>query len=131
MTAVRGWIGVDLDGTIARYDGWQGDTHIGPPIMDMVAIVRDILQRGELDVKIFTARVSGDDPDEVTAVTKAIRRWCLEHIGQSLEVTCKKDYKMVALYDDRAVQVWPNTGRTVMQDYADAMERLAAYEEAK
>jgi hypothetical protein len=27
-----GWIGVDLDGTLAHYDGWKGIDHIGEPI---------------------------------------------------------------------------------------------------
>lgn len=28
----RGWIGVDLDGTLAEYHGWKGVDHIGPPV---------------------------------------------------------------------------------------------------
>lgn len=32
----NGWIGVDLDGTLAHYDHWRGETHIGPPIAPMV-----------------------------------------------------------------------------------------------
>lgn len=40
-----------------------------------------------------------------------IKAWCLEHLGQELEVTCSKDYGMILLYDDRAVQIIPNTGR--------------------
>lgn len=27
-----GWIGVDLDGTLAEYTGWKGVEHIGEPI---------------------------------------------------------------------------------------------------
>jgi len=36
----RPWIGVDLDGTLAHYDGWKGPTHIGAPIHKMVQRVR-------------------------------------------------------------------------------------------
>lgn len=121
MSARKGWVGVDLDGTLAYYDGWKGETHVGKPIPAMVKIVRDILEGGALDVRVFTARVSGDDAEEVAAVTKAIQTWCIEHIGQSLPVTCKKDYQMVGLYDDRAIQVIPNTGVTV-QSGCDALE---------
>lgn len=122
----RGWIGVDLDGTIAYYDGWKGETHIGAPIPGMVSIVRRVLEEGDMDVRIFTARVASNDPEEVAAVTNAIQAWCREHIGQSLEVTCRKDYQMVALYDDRAIQVLPNSGELLMHHYDRALERLTA-----
>ena len=26
------WIGVDLDGTLAEWDGWHGHQHVGEPI---------------------------------------------------------------------------------------------------
>ena len=32
MNEDKAWIGVDLDGTLARYDGWKGIEHIGEPI---------------------------------------------------------------------------------------------------
>jgi hypothetical protein len=41
----------------------------------------------------------------------AIDAWCLEHLGRTLEVTAIKDYGMLQLWDDRCVQVIPNTGR--------------------
>jgi len=44
-------------------------------------------------------------------VTQAIHQWCILHIGKQLRITCKKDYKMIELWDDRAVQVIPNTGK--------------------
>ena len=32
----KAWIGTDLDGTLAKYDGWKGWQHIGDPIPKMV-----------------------------------------------------------------------------------------------
>lgn len=29
MNQIERWIGVDLDGTLAEYDGWRGWKHIG------------------------------------------------------------------------------------------------------
>lgn len=43
----RGWIGVDLDGTLAHYDGWKGETHIGKPIPLMLARVKRWLAEGK------------------------------------------------------------------------------------
>lgn len=113
------WIGVDLDGTLARYDGWKGVDHIGEPIDAMVERVKAWLAAGQC-VKIFTARMHGHgvpvdligstDP-VITDVLTPIQNWCREHIGCVLPVTNVKDFGMVELWDDRAVQVIPNTGR--------------------
>ena len=39
-----------------------------------------------------------------------IQDWTQKHIGERLEVTNQKDYSMVELWDDRAIQVIPNKG---------------------
>lgn len=104
-----GWIGVDLDGTLAHYGGWQGPLHIGQPIVPMVTRVKGWLAEGK-EVRIFTARVA-EDPDGKWE--KAIKEWCKLHIGQELPVTCCKDYGMIELWDDRCIQVIPNTGEPV------------------
>lgn len=106
MTAHSGWIGVDLDGTLAHYSGWKG-TEIGEPVPLMLARVRAWLDEG-LDVRIFTARVF-DDPDGEHLFE--IGLWCKKHLGRVLPVTCTKDYQMIELWDDRAVGVIPNTGK--------------------
>ena len=108
-----------MDGTLAEYHGWQGTTHIGPPIPKMVARVREWLAAGKL-VKVFTARV-GPQPDDVDvlAIREAIQKWCLEHIGQVLPVTATKDFGMVQLWDDRCVQVVPNTGEEAARGGTD------------
>ncbi len=124
----NGWIGVDLDGTLAEYDGWQGVNHIGPPVPAMLQRVRDWLQAG-VQVRIFTARVyplapaaclpgarvstSDPDPRVASAATAVeyIQAWLQQHVGCELPLTCVKDYGMLELWDDRAIQVVRNTGR--------------------
>ena len=127
----RGWIGVDLDGTLAYYDEWRGALHVGEPIPEMLERVRRWLDEGK-DVRIFTARVNRESiasamasPEgaaaaarEVAAVEECIRHWCEKHVGRALPITCCKDYGMIELWDDRCIQVIPNTGRTI----ADEME---------
>lgn len=111
-----GWIGVDLDGTLAHYEGWVGPGHIGAPVPAMVERVKRWLSEG-LEVRIFTARISHDGTErrqaEAAEARKAIALWTQEHIGQILLVTNVKDYAMLELWDDRAVQVMPNTGLPV------------------
>jgi hypothetical protein len=83
----------------------------------MVARVKDWLERG-ITVKIFTARVSTRDPLELAIETSRIKAWCLKHVGQELEAVCSKDYNMLSLYDDRAVQVTENTGDLPVEQLA-------------
>ena len=103
------WIGVDLDGTLAFYDHWGGETEIGEPIPLMVERVKKWLKDG-IDVRILTARVHPDWPN-LTQRRKAVEDWCLKHLGKVLPLTYEKDYLMVELWDDRCVQVIPNTGK--------------------
>lgn len=103
---MSGWIGVDLDGTLAHYDGWKGIDHVGAPVPAMLARVKAWLAAGHT-VKIFTARVCR----EAEEVTAHIHTWCETHGLPALEVTNVKDFGMIELWDDRAVQVEPNTGR--------------------
>ena len=107
---MAGWIGVDLDGTLAHYEGWVGVTHIGDPVPAMVERVLRWIEQGR-DVRIFTARVSR--PEQEKEARRLIEAWCREHIGCVLPITNVKDTKMIELWDDRAVQVVPNTGEPV------------------
>lgn len=104
---MNGWIGVDLDGTLALYDEWRGAGHVGAPIMPMLNRVRAWLNEGK-DVRIFTARVS--NPAQKDEAIIAISEWCMKWFGQELPITNVKDYGMIELWDDRAVQVYQNTG---------------------
>lgn len=110
------WVGVDLDGTLAIYDGWNGIEDIGLPVPKMLRVVRDLLAEGKT-VKIFTARVFTDGTpartEEAHRAREAIIAWCRKYFGRELEVTCMKDFGMVMLYDDRCRQVEPNTGRII------------------
>lgn len=110
---MKGWIGVDLDGTLAKYDGWVSEKYIGEPIPLMVARVKYWLHEGK-DVRIFTARIAQAEGNKaklpVGDIVKVIYDWCEKHIGQILPVVCCKDFGMIELWDDRCVQVEPNTG---------------------
>lgn len=141
----RRWIGVDLDGTFAYYGpgatpatwtmAWD---EIGPPIMPMVKRVQEWLGDGK-EVRIVTARVFPFIPGQgnplktllhtkrclvtgrfftIEEMIKTIQKYTMAHVGMALTCTCAKDYKMIELWDDRAVQVVPNTGRTLAEEHA-------------
>lgn len=100
---MKGWIGVDLDGTLAFYTKWYGVEHIGEPVPLMLTRVKQWLSEG-IEVRIFTARAG--DPEALPHIWQ----WCQTHIGQMLKVTNVKDYAMIELWDDRAVGVNHNLG---------------------
>lgn len=102
---IRSWIGVDLDGTLAYYSGWRGLNHVGKPIPVMLARVKHWLEEGYV-VKIFTARASEGEKGILP-----VKKWLVENGLPDLEVTNQKDFAMVELWDDRAVQVVANTGK--------------------
>ena len=109
--AKSGWIGVDLDGTLAHYDGWRGHTHIGAPIQAMVERIKKWLAEGR-EVRIFTARMAEPRPKIRKQVAEAIADYTKLHVGKALRATNIKDFSMIEIWDDRAVRVMLNTGET-------------------
>ena len=119
------WIGVDFDGTLAYHTEWTAWNVLGAPIPLMVARVKKWIAEGK-DVRIFTARVGSVEDAEICLMTrevftrdmmkKILYDWCQEHIGFVLPITATKDKFMKELWDDRAVQVVPNTGRTLAEE---------------
>lgn len=121
MSNSSGWIGVDLDGTLAHYEGWN-EGKIGEPVPAMAERVKQWLADG-VNVRIFTARVAGlwlvgateavkkDAENQLTL----IRQWTELHFGEFLPVTAVKDFAMIELWDDRSISVEPNTGRVLTE----------------
>ena len=124
------WIGVDLDGTLAKYDGYKGADQIGEPVPVMLERVKEWLERN-YEVRIFTARVY---PIPIVSVEQDlhcylgrqetalagesafhIQKWCKKHLRKVLPITCQKDYAMIELWDDRCVRVEMNTGKILSQ----------------
>lgn len=118
-------IAVDFDGTLAQYDGWQGIGVYGPPVPRMLARVKEWVAAG-IPVVIFTARVSGmwegsiTERLDCTHEYNCIRKWLVANGLPELEVTAVKHKYFTEFWDDRAVGVFPNTGR--IKDFADHFE---------
>ena len=139
----QGWIGFDLDGTLAKYDKWEGVDHIGEPIGPMVDLIKKLHADGK-KVKILTARVAPraepetkpnpylenhwciENPDSMPWATKQtkwtalefIQDWCYRWLKFVPEIVHQKDHLMLELYDDRCKQVEPNTG-VIIEDRAE------------
>lgn len=123
----EGWYGFDLDGTLAKYDGWRGIDHIGEPVKPMVELIKRMHDEGKV-VKIMTARIAPHKledgtvgeayvtvPDGEKGATRNyahqfINDWCHFNLGFIPEIVYQKDHLMLELYDDRVKQVVPNEG---------------------
>lgn len=115
----KGWIGVDLDGTLAVSPKTYDVPHqIGEPIPKMVARVKAWLADG-IEVRIVTARAAGPYTDWMgndstrEEVLGEVACWLKEVFGRVLPIQAHKDMYMYELWDDRAIQVVRNTGERV------------------
>ena len=119
-TKERGWIGVDLDGTLAYYEGWRGLDYIGKPIPGIRARVLEWIEQG-YRVKVFTARAS------VPEGVEPIKNWLAENGFPELEITSSKDFHMIELWDDRAIQVVTNSGSPILSARWGAQPRAPLF----
>ena len=104
------WVGFDFDGTISRSDAaghFDPPYPLGEPIPEMLATVKSLLSAG-ITVKIFTARAC--EPESIPA----IQAWTERHGLGRLDVTNQKDYDLIRFFDDRAIQVVPDQGRSIL-----------------
>lgn len=100
----KAWVGVGLDGVLAKRSEAGIAGEIGPPIPDMVARVRDWVKYKGIKVRVLTPRAYTEEgAAEVDAWLHANR------LGY-LECTSQKDLHMVEFWDDHAVQIISNLG---------------------
>ena len=78
------WIGVDLDGTLAEAEPWQGFEHIGKPVPMMMKRLKIWLEMG-YRVKIVTARAQNPE-----LAIPPIRSWLEKQGLPELEITNAK-----------------------------------------
>jgi hypothetical protein len=112
----RGCVLVDLDGTLIEYHG-QAPDEFGPIVPLMLERIEEWLKDG-YEVRIFTARAS------VPEHKRLVEEWVQTVLGLDLAITCCKDYTCVEIWDDRAVQVRHNTGKSVTDQLQEENKRL-------
>lgn len=99
---VIGWIGVDFDGTLAKFSpSWPAG---GEPVQSMVERVKEWHANGQ-EVRLLTARAG-----EIEIHRPILEAWMQKHLGFVLAITNRKDYNMIALYDDLAIAVKRDCG---------------------
>ncbi len=109
FVARKRWVGVDFDGTISRDDAeghFLPPYPLGKPIPEMISMVKSLLDAG-VTVKIFSARAC--EPESIPH----LQDWAEQHGLGRLDVTNSKDFDLIRFYDDRAIQVVPNRGKSM------------------
>lgn len=149
LAARGGWMGVDLDGTAFTYNDWVAWNVFGDPIGPMIERIQAWLVAA-IPVRIVTARVglpimivkdgilTGPFVNEACTgecrvtgmpfsdkmMIEAIHYHLIKYDLPRLPVQCFKDLQMIEQWDDRAVQVIANTGRTLAEEHVAELAAL-------
>lgn len=108
---------VDLDGVLARYDGWNGPDKIGKPIPGAREFLESL--REKYRVVVYSSRLSSDSAgrEEILRMRHFIEKWLTENGLPFDEVYAGIGKPLaVAFIDDRAVRCRP-------QDDPEAFEK--------
>jgi hypothetical protein len=108
---------VDLDKTIARYDGWVSRDHIGEPLPGAREFLQTLVDQGWYII-IFSARA--EEAQDCEVIKKWVRDWFpFIPESQQVEVTNVKLREFECFVDDRAIPFYG--------DYHEALVYLNQY----
>jgi hypothetical protein len=117
---------VDLDGVLAKYDGWKGVDHIGDPIPGAVEFTKALSEL--CDVVIFTTRCNPEvnKPEAVHLLVNRVRAWLDAHGFAYADIYAGTGKPIAVAYvDDRAVVCRPEKD-VETQDYDRALRLCRA-----
>jgi len=106
-STARPKICVDLDGVLARYDGWRGMEHIGEPVDGAIEFTQRMSEWA--DIIIFTTRLRIKGVKQpLSEREKIVRKWLDKHGFTYAEIYTGQGKPAAAAYiDDRAVSCRP------------------------
>ena len=105
--ADRKTVCVDLDGTLASYDGWKGSDHIGEPLSGAVEFTHKLSEFA--DVVIYTTRTNTDPKlGNHEGAFELLKAWLDKHGFAYHSIYQGQGKPLAAAYvDDRAVACVP------------------------
>ena len=118
---------VDLDGTIAQFDGWKGHKHIGDPFSGAAEFVRRLSSLGK--VVLFTVRMSKKAwqtnvmplADRKTLIEKWLHTW---GFPSNIEIYDGAGKPFADVYiDDRGFYLEPSVDESTLH-YFHAFEAI-------
>ena len=114
---------VDVDGVLARYDGWKGVDHFGEPIHG----AKEFLEKlsAMCDVVIYTTRCCEEinKPEKAWLLKNRVRDWLDKHGLKYSDIFIGQGKPIASAYvDDRAISCRPQ--EFVEGEYEHAIEQV-------
>lgn len=108
----RPTVALDLDGVLAKYEGWKGHDYFGDPLPGAVQFTRDLAKVAR--IVVFTCRTTQDNPTgeyggvSPERMVTVVRSWLMRHgfVFDTIYVGQGKPHA-AAYIDDRAVPCRP------------------------
>ncbi len=112
---------LDLDGVLARYEGWKGNEHIGVPLPGALDFATALAQFA--DIVIFTSRCSQDESSDSNRVADPAKMririidWLERYKIPYVDVYVGKGKPRAAAFiDDRAVPCSPQADKDAFEN---------------
>lgn len=124
---MRKTVAVDLDGTLAQYDGWKGVDHIGDPIPGAVDFTKRLAEFA--DVLIYTCRCSQEvcRGEALHFLQRRVEDWLNKHGFAYHHVYTGQGKPVAAAYiDDRAIYCNPQV-HSASFEYDIVADRAEAF----
>ena len=124
----KGTVCIDLDGTLAKYEGWQGKYHIGEPISGAKEFVEKVAKLAK--IIIYTCRLNYEFNDLDTNAKREeikgyIETWLKKHEIPFDEIFCGQGKPVAEAYiDDRGVRCDPQNAHNPQSRYNVAFKQL-------
>lgn len=130
LTGKRSRVCLDLDGVLARYEGWQGYDHIGDPLPGALEFAQELAEVA--DIVIFSSRCSQDQGGEYEPTVLSmgqlrikIIEWLERNKFPYADVYVGQGKPRVAAFiDDRAVPCSPQSDKAAYDNALDSVRSL-------
>ena len=109
-------IAIDFDGTIAKYDEYEGWDNVGKPMPEALQFLRTVARLG-YPLTIFSARAR--DPGGKRAIEQWVKKYKLDDIIKL--VTHEKLPEFLLFVDDRAIRIEDGNYRDVLKQIVKTM----------
>ena len=97
---------VDLDGVLARYDGWKGLEHFGEPIPGALEFCRDLAR--DYRVIVFSSRTHDEEGRDLDEAVRLVGAWLDKHGFVYDEIYTGAGKPFASAYvDDRGISCRP------------------------
>lgn len=124
----RPMVCVDLDGVLAKYEGWRGINHIGPPLPGAVEFTHELGKVAR--VVVFSSRCCEDNKGGLRwqVLKNLVTDWLTRHGFHFDDVWAAQGKPAASAYiDDRAVTCRPQeNGRAFDESLAQVQGLIGA-----